>query len=155
MTQESTCLLEGRLANHSQSQGSGPDYLTIEETSLSNFAESCLKNNPSGSFGKMSPESFQVTKGKTSGQSSQRLMKSGMASHGEFLTLNTSEWPSDAVECLLSDILETGDHLQEFSLSPKACLGILRRAEKRGKELPALLKKALEQQCQEGKSSPS
>ena len=36
----------------------------------------------------------------------------------------------------LSDILETGDHLRPYFLSAKACLGILRRAEKRGKDLP-------------------
>lgn len=52
--------------------------------------------------------------------------------------------PSAAVESLLSDILETGDHLHKYSLSPKACTGILRRAEVRGKILPPMLKQALE-----------
>jgi hypothetical protein len=33
-------------------------------------------------------------------------------------------------------------------LSPKACLGILRRASARGKALPEILKKALEQQAE-------
>ena len=47
---------------------------------------------------------------------------------------------------LLSSILE--DTVPErFSLSPKACQGILRRAEKRGKELPQVLKTALERQA--------
>ena len=47
---------------------------------------------------------------------------------------------------LLSSILM--DHVPErFSLSPKACRGILRRAEKRGKELPEVLKAALERQA--------
>jgi len=32
-------------------------------------------------------------------------------------------------------------------LSPKACQGILRRAERRGKDLPPMLKAALEQQA--------
>ena len=36
---------------------------------------------------------------------------------------------------------------ERFSLSPKACQGILRRAEKRGKELPEVLKVALERQA--------
>ena len=44
----------------------------------------------------------------------------------------------------LSDILETGHIPARFYLSPRACQGILRRAEKRGKELPPLLKQALE-----------
>jgi hypothetical protein len=44
----------------------------------------------------------------------------------------------------LSDTLETGDVPQRFFLSAKACAGILRRAEKRGKQLPELLQRALE-----------
>jgi hypothetical protein len=67
-----------------------------------------------------------------------------MGSPTGFLTLNTSEWPSDAAVCSLSDTLETGDVPQRFFLSAKACQGILRRAEKRGKKLPPLLREALE-----------
>jgi hypothetical protein len=44
----------------------------------------------------------------------------------------------------LSDVLETGPLPPRFSLSKKACEGILRRAERRGKALPPMLKKALE-----------
>jgi hypothetical protein len=43
----------------------------------------------------------------------------------------------------LSDILETGDVPQRYFLSAKACAGILRRAEKRGKLLPEQLRNAL------------
>jgi hypothetical protein len=67
-----------------------------------------------------------------------------MGSPTEFLTLNTSEWHSAAVVCSLSDILEIGDLPQRYYLSAKACSGILRRAEKRGKDLPKALAKALE-----------
>jgi hypothetical protein len=66
-----------------------------------------------------------------------------MGSPTEFLTLNSSEWPSDADVCLLLDTLETGDVPQRFFLSAKACQGILRRAQKRGKTLPPMLHKAL------------
>jgi hypothetical protein len=45
----------------------------------------------------------------------------------------------------LSQVLETGELPQRFYLSPKACAGILRRASKRGKDLPPMLKAALEQ----------
>jgi hypothetical protein len=55
---------------------------------------------------------------------------------GACLTLATSESPSDAAACSLSSILETGEHLRRYSLSPKACAGILRRAARRGRELP-------------------
>jgi hypothetical protein len=59
------------------------------------------------------------------------------------LTLNTSEWHSAADVCLLSDVLETQPVPQRFFLSAKACKGILRRAERRGKKLPERLKAAL------------
>jgi hypothetical protein len=68
------------------------------------------------------------------------------------LTLSTCEWtalpeqfPSDDGVCSLSDILETGDVPQRYYLSARACSGILRRAGKRGKELPSQLRLALEQ----------
>ena len=64
------------------------------------------------------------------GLSSGRWLNSGMGSHTESLTLNTSEWPKDAAVCSLSEILETGDLPERFFLSAKACAGILRRAEK-------------------------
>ena len=62
----------------------------------------------------------------------------------EFLTLNTGECPSVAVESTLSQILEVNAP-EKYYLSAKACEGILRRAERRGKELPQMLKDALEQ----------
>ena len=49
---------------------------------------------------------------------------------------------------LLSSILME-DVPDRYSLSPKACQGILRRAAKRGKELPEVLKAALEQQARD------
>jgi hypothetical protein len=74
-----------------------------------------------------------------------------MGSPTEFLTLNMSEWNhtsvpsrSDGGVCSLSDILETGDVPQRYFLSAKACSGILRRAEKRGKSLPQQLARALQ-----------
>jgi hypothetical protein len=71
-----------------------------------------------------------------------------MGSPTEFLTLNTLEFPSDADACSLSDVLEVGNVPQRFFLSATACKGILRRAEKRGKELPKKLQQALEQVAQ-------
>jgi hypothetical protein len=61
----------------------------------------------------------------------------------EFLTLNTGESPSVAVESTLSSILEANAP-EKYYLSAKACGGILRRAERRGKALPPTLKEALE-----------
>lgn len=64
----------------------------------------------------------------------------------EFLTLNTSASPNAAPESTLSQILEVRAP-EKFYLSPKACLGILRRASARGKDLPEVLKTALERQA--------
>ena len=50
---------------------------------------------------------------------------------------------SDAGVCSLSEILETGPIDHRYFLSAKACAGILRRAEKRGKVLPEPLALAL------------
>ena len=60
----------------------------------------------------------------------------------EFLMHNTGEYPSAAVESTLSQILEANVP-EKYYLSAKACEGILRRAERRGKELPPMLKTAL------------
>ena len=62
---------------------------------------------------------------------------------------NISAQHSGAGACFLSAILQD-DVPEKYSLSPKACAGILRRAEHRGKDLPPLLKAALIQQA--GKS---
>src|SRR5690606_26723586 len=62
---------------------------------------------------------------------------------GESSTLNISEWPNDAAACSLSQILEATVP-PKFYLSAKACQGILRRAERRRKALPEVLRVALE-----------
>jgi hypothetical protein len=74
-----------------------------------------------------------------------------MGLHTGFWTLNGAEHtgilaPSRSAGDVssLSDVLETGPVLPRFSLSAKACSGILRRAERRGKALPPMLKAALE-----------
>ena len=56
--------------------------------------------------------------------------------------LNTSECPKNVVESFLSQILEAAAP-SKYSLSRKACLGILRRSDARGKPLPPALERAL------------
>lgn len=68
---------------------------------------------------------------------------------GESLMLNIGEYPSVENESTLSEILE--DNVPEkYYLSPKACLGILRRAKNKGRKLPDNLRIALEQKVAEG-----
>lgn len=120
-------------------------------------------------FGRMSPEPSAVTVERISEPSSMNLSKSQNrkpprylrliktdgpmptaswetdgALHTEFSTLNIGESPNAAVESTLSSILQANVPEKHY-LSAKACEGILRRAERRGKELPPMLKEALEQ----------
>ena len=57
-------------------------------------------------------------------------------------TLNTGVSPSDAKGSSLSQILQADPPIKYY-LSPKACMGILRRASERGKALPPKLERAL------------
>ena len=71
-----------------------------------------------------------------------------MTQRGECLTLNFGEYPNVERESTLSEILE--DNVPEkYYLSPKACLGILRRAKAKGRKLPDNLRIALEQKIAE------
>ena len=89
------------------------------------------------------------------------MMELPLAFHGEHMTLNTGERPSEiavqemcsrwglhsvAEESRLSQILEEHPH-PKYNLSDKASAGILRRAQARGKELPELLRVTLEKQA--------
>ena len=66
---------------------------------------------------------------------------------GELTTRNTGECPNAVVVSRLSQILEETPH-PKYNLTAKACQGILRRAERRGKDLPKLLKAVLIRQSQ-------
>ena len=122
-------------------------------------------------FGKTSPEPFQATEEKTSapcwkslqaqqkggellflnlqresGEKQATLKEIDGALRGESLMLNFGECPSEERESRLSWILEENVP-EKYYLSARACLGILRRASVRGKELPPVLKAALERQA--------
>ena len=68
---------------------------------------------------------------------------------GELTTRNTGECPNAVVVSRLSQILEETPH-PKYNLTAKACQGILRRAERRGKDLPKLLKQVLLMQSASG-----
>lgn len=117
--------------------------------------------------GKTSPARSHQTKAKTSKQSSkksaqskanflflslkngqkqEKLWETDFLSHGEHLTRNIGEFPSEESVSTLSQILQVNVP-EKYYLSQRACQGILRRASERGKELPEVLKKALERQA--------
>ena len=64
----------------------------------------------------------------------------------ELLTASTGECPSAENVSTLSQILMENAP-EKYYLSPTACQGILHRASVHGKELPGMLKHALEQQA--------
>ena len=72
---------------------------------------------------------------------------------GDALTLNTGVSPREEKESSLSQILQD-DPPDKYYLTRKACLGILRRALERGKELPKKLKRALEIQSGSASADP-
>jgi len=141
----------GHPAKVFQSQDSGKDLKIHAETLLCHTLGLLKISNPSGSFLKMSLACCQVTEEKILEVSLGGWGNWGMGSPTEFLTLNGAEHtgtqePCRSAEgvCSLSDVLETQLVPQRFYLSAKACQGILRRAERRGKKLPEMLRKALE-----------
>ena len=72
----------------------------------------------------------------------------------EYSTRSFGESPNDAVESHLSQILEDTPH-PKYSLSAKACAGILRRAANRGKQIPPELARVLRKQCSAFKETAS
>lgn len=135
--------LEDSPARITRLQETARDWLETVARSGGKCIGSLLSAAPPGLLEKMSLGSSLVEAAQTLKQSSGRLPNSGMAWPGQFLTLNTSEWRNGAAVCSLSDILEDNPD-PKYSLSAKACMGILRRAEKRGKKLPPPLRRALE-----------
>ena len=118
--------------------------------------------------GKTSPEHLAQTKAKTSESSLKKSQKSAIkmplflcltkengqtadaswetdgVSLGGFSMHSFGESPNAAAESHLSQILEVNPH-PKYCLSAKACQGILNRANRRGKQLPTMLREALEQ----------
>src|SRR5882672_1133380 len=130
-------------ANPSVSPGCERDWMTRVATSCLPTVPLLQSIGPAGWYGRTCPESCPPMADGTLAPSSGSWGNSGMGSPTAFLTLSTSEFHSDAAACSLSDVLETGEVPQRYFLRATACRGILRRADKRGKDLPALLARAL------------
>lgn len=130
----------------------GQDSQAPDRPSSSSSHESLTLFGQPGSSLRMFPDYFPPTVDGISPSFTRRWPTSGMGWPGESWTLDTSECPNDAVESSLSDILEP-EVPSRFFLSSKAAAGILRRAEKRGRLLPAHLRAALEQVTTTSKTS--
>lgn len=133
-----TFLLEEPPVNRSQLQESEAEWMMRVATWQSSLLNLLIAHAPAGWYGKTSPAYYPLTTAKISNTSYINWGNAGMGSPTEFLTLNISECPNDAVESSLSDILEIGDLPQRFYLSATACQGILRRAKKKKQTVSAL-----------------
>lgn len=131
-------------ASPSASRASELAWMMRVVISRSSFSRLLADYDLAGSSGRTSPASCRSTADGRLEPCLGRWWNSGTGSPTEFLTLSTSEFPSDGTACSLSRILETGDLLRRYFLSARACRGILRRAEKRGKKLPVQLQAALD-----------
>src|SRR5579885_58080 len=143
MWEQSTFWPEEHLASLSPSPVSELDWMIRVATSPSNLLDLLAESAPYGWCGRTSPASCRLTTDGRLEPSSACWSNVGMGSPTEFWTLDFSEYPSVAAASSLSDILETGEVQQQYFLSSRACRGILRRAEKRGKILPPRLAHAL------------
>jgi len=123
-------------------------FLETDQDSSSSLPELLTKLDHECLCLKTSLVFFPAREERTWKLSSERWLNSGMASPTGFLTLNTSESPNDGVVCSLSEVLVM-DAPPKYSLSPKACKGVLNRADARGKQLPVLLRQGLESVAQE------
>lgn len=122
------------------SPGSDPACSSSSPGSLSLF-------DPSGFSSRTYPDCSPRTAVGTSASCLERWPTSGTAWHGGFSTAASSECPSADGACsssvtTLADVLEPSAPAR-YSLSARAAAGILRRAEKRGRSLPASLAQAL------------
>ena len=103
---------------------------------------------PGGQFGKTSQELSLQTMEEILQRSSMKWGKQGRISANTLCWMHSfSESPNaeDAFSSSLAGILQPPQSVPiRYYLSPKACQGILRRANRRGKVLPERLQKALE-----------
>ena len=137
-------------ASRSVSPDSERDWLIRVATSRLRILPLLTSIGPSGWSGRTCPASCHRETDGTLEPSSEGWQNSGMGGPTGSWTLNGCEHngihaPSRSAGdvCSLSDVLETKPVPPRFSLSAKACSGVLRRAERRGKELPPMLKQAL------------
>ena len=106
-------------------------------------------------FRELSQAVPKARRGRISDACSESWQTAGMVWHGAYWTASLPEYQTGlrldsrgryrnaAGASSLSGVLEARAP-QTYSLSAKACEGIIRRAEKRGKPLPEILKAALE-----------
>ena len=128
----------------------GRMYTEHSQATKEKTSESCLKNSRRSQT--KTPLFLDLRTG--NGQAADASWQTDGASLGVYSTHSFGESPSVAAESRLSQILEDNPH-PRYSLSGKAASGILNRASRRGKELPPMLKEALEHMVEIGMATKS
>ena len=115
-----------------------------------------FSSNKGRDFEAVLEETVRVAEPRKGGPQADASWETDGALRGEFSTLSFGEHPISLFhngdgESRLWQILEE-EPRPKYYLSGKACRGILTRAERRQKEIPALLKAALEMQAEQERS---
>lgn len=121
---------------------------TFQERSQAIKAETSGRSSTRSSVSKNQtlPTCLCLQKGNGQSPDASMMTWGGGVLLGEFTMHSTGECPREERESRLSWILQDSAH-PKYYLSAKACEGILSRAERRGKALPEILKKALTHQA--------
>ena len=130
----------------------GKMYPELSAQTAAETSKPSLKKS-SASSKKTSPICVQLCRGGGQNQDAYTTRWAVGQLLGAYTTHSFGESPSEENVSRLSQILEDSP-LPKYSLSGRACAGILNRAERRGKELPKELKAALEQQAYPSKNEP-
>ena len=121
--------------------------LDLEEANLDSFMNLCASFEDAAQeplSSKTSTAYSLATEDETSQSYSRRWTNSGMVLHGVCLTVRTSEFPSNAVASTLLQCIEAGEVPGKYFLSQNAAIGILRRVDQMGRNLPPSFRKSLE-----------
>lgn len=160
-----TFLLEEVPVKASRSQETEPGSKARADSCGSSAAQSASSSrHPGGAvpdtcygrtFRELSQAVPKARRGRTSDACSESWQTAGMVWHGAFWTANLPEFQTGrrldsrgryrnaAGASSLSEVLEPTAP-ETYSLSARACEGIIRRAARRGKPLPEILRAALE-----------
>ena len=133
--------LDGQVGWFDQDTWSGKTYPEPSAAAEAKTSKPSLKKS-SGSSKKTSPICLMLSKGDGQKPGASTTNWAPGALLGAYTTHSFGESPREENVSRLSQILEDSPH-PKYSLSAKACQGILNRAERRGKKLPDELLKAL------------
>lgn len=149
MTQKSQKQTSGQQASHARIshwqewahdlgfEGANLDYFMTLCASFEDAAQEPLSSKTCTAFS-------LAMEDETSQSYSRRWTNSGMVSRGVCLTAKTLECPSSVEESTLLPYIDAGEIPEKYYLSRNAAIGILRRVDQMGRNLPPSFRQSLE-----------